>query len=996
MVASIGAVAAPSQGVSYYERDGYYAKDDPGHRDASAWTGKGAAALGLSGPVDPDVFTAILEGRVPNGPRLGRPGRDGEIVHRPGRDLTLSAPKSVSLAALVGGDERVADAHGRAVERTLAWVEERVVETRMKAPGGGRLIRAGDQKAVIATFAHETSRNLDPQLHTHAVIANMVRGEDGKWRTMANEKLYSSKMLIGALYRSELARELTSLGYGIEKTHADGRFEIAGVSREVIDAYSTRRAEIEAAMDGRGLGTPAENQRAAQRAALMTRAAKRDVDRAELRQMWQRQADGLGFDARALTDDAVERSGGPEGRERGAGRDAGAPGQRERQADLFEPRPQSPADGAIAWAVDHLSEREAVFARTDLLAAALAHDPGSVTISDAEATVARLEKEGALHACRLPLRGESLTTDLTVANEKETIALMERGQGVSRPVMRSWIAGPLLHNGRLTVGQKEAVKTMLSSRDRVVGVQGYAGTGKTTMLDRARALAAKRGYRTIGVAPSASAARTLAAEAGIETETLQRFLARNAGIAEGRLTRKGAREMRAAFRKTVLVVDEGSLASTVQTRDLLRIADAIRIPRVVLVGDRKQLDAVDAGKPFAQLQAAGMKTAVMDEILRQKDAELKEAVRASLAGEVGKAFGKLGDRIAEVNPDNLAGAAAARWLRLSPHERENTGLMAPSHALRREINGRIRERLARDGVISGPAFEAERLISQGYTSAEKMVAGNYARGDIVAFHRDYKSLGVAKGDERRIVGVDHRKGMVMLEGKDGNTVPWRPRAIGAKRGAVEVYRTEAMELRVGDRIRWTRNDTGLGLVNSDTAEVASVRGGRVAFRLGDGRSLELGRDDPQLRHLEYGWASTVHAFQGRTVDNAIAVMEANHPHLTTQKSFYVEISRARHNAELVTDDAKALRETLEAATGERVSALEGIGAATGKDRVEEKERGGEKEREHGREARSERPAGSHGETAERGREADRGKAPEPDRAAELNKSRGSRGIEMEM
>ena len=198
-----------------------------------------------------------------------------------------------------------------------------------------------------------------------------------------------------------------------------------------------------------------------------------------------------------------------------------------------------------------------MFARTDLLAAALAHDPGSVTISDAEATVARLENQGALHACGLPMRGESLTTDLTVANEKETIALMEHGQGVSRPVMRSWIAGPLLHNGRLTVGQKEAVKTILSSKDRLVGVQGYAGTGKTTMLDRARQLAAKSGYRTIGVAPSASAARTLAAEAGIETETLQRFLARNAGIAEGRLTRKGAKEMRAAFRKTVLVVDEG-------------------------------------------------------------------------------------------------------------------------------------------------------------------------------------------------------------------------------------------------------------------------------------------------------------------------------------------------------------------------------------------------------------------------------------------------------
>ena len=273
---------------------------------------------------------------MPDGPRLGRPGKDGELHHRPGRDLTVSAPKSVSLAALVGGDARVAEAHGRAVTRTLAWVEARAVETRMKNPDGRGMIRAGNQKAVIATFTHETSRNLDPQLHTHAVIANMVQGEDGRWRTMANEKLYSSKMLIGALYRSELARELTSLGYGIEKTHADGRFEIAGVSRDVIDAFSTRRAEIEAAIEGRGLGTPAENQRAAQRAALMTRAAKRDVDRAELREMWRRQANGLGFDARALAADALEKSRNAPGRDLGVGGDAAPDGAAVRQADLFE------------------------------------------------------------------------------------------------------------------------------------------------------------------------------------------------------------------------------------------------------------------------------------------------------------------------------------------------------------------------------------------------------------------------------------------------------------------------------------------------------------------------------------------------------------------------------------------------------------------------------------------------------------------------------------
>ena len=946
MVASIGAVAAPAQGASYYERDGYYAKDDPVHKDASAWAGRGADELGLKGPVDPDTFRAVLEGKVPDGSgtELGRRGRDGELLHRPGRDLTLSAPKSVSLAALVGGDARVVEAHDRAVARTLDWFERNVAETRMKDPETGRMVRTGGQKTVIATFRHDTSRNLDPALHTHAVIANMVRGGDGRWRSMANERLYESKMLLGALYRGELAQALARLGYGIEKTHADGRFEIAGVSREVVEAFSTRRQEIEAAVAERGGGETADNQRLAQRAALMTRAAKRDVDREALRESWEHQAAALGFDAKVLAAEAEAKQAGRDaGKEPGlqpaAGPDAAAghgmpaadggnagqaPGRERGAESAPETVPPGPASQAVDWAVAHLSEREAVFARTGLLASALAWSPGAASIGDIEREVAAREKAGTLHAARLPGAEGLLTTDRAVADERETVALMRAGEGRGAAPMRVRAVDKALRNGPLTAGQKEAVKLILSSDDRTVGVQGYAGSGKTTMLRRARALLEKKGYAVRGLAPSASAARTLEGEAGIGSETLQRFLARYAGVAAGRMTKRGEKEMRAQFARTALVVDEGSLASTVQARDLLRIADALRIPRLVLVGDEKQLDAVDAGKPFAQLQAAGMKTAVMDEIMRQRDPALKEAVEASLAGDVARAFEKLGDNVAEVKPDNLAGAAAARWLALSPDERANAGLMAPSHGLRESINDIVRERLVRDGAVHGPAMTVERLVSRGYTSAEKSLAANYRPGDVVAFHRPYKRLGVEKGDELRVARVDRATRTVGLEGAEGRSVAWEPGRLAARAGGVEVYRAEEIELRAGDRIRWTRNDAGLGLVNSGTAEVAAVRGARVTFRLEDGRMLDLAPGDPQLRHVDRAWASTVHAFQGRTVDTVIAAMEANHKHLTTQKSFYVEISRARDKAELVTDDRAALKEQLEAATGERIAALEAV------------------------------------------------------------------------
>ena len=980
---SIGALTSAAQGARYYEQDGYYAKDDPEHREASAWAGRGAEELGLKGPVDPDIFRAVLEGKVPDGSgtELGKRGKDGEIIHRPGRDLTFSAPKSVSLAALIGGDRRIVEAHDRAVAATLDWVERNAAETRMKDPETGRMVRAGNQKTVVAKFRHDTSRNLDPQLHTHAVLANMVQGEDGKWRSMANEKLYESKMLLGALYRSELAASLARLGYGIEKTHADGRFEIAGVSREAIEAFSSRRTEIEAAMEARDLGSSADNPRLAERAALMTRAKKRDIDRDELRDVWQRQAADLGLDAKALVAEAEGKSAVPErdaaapAPESPPGRDRDRSSGRETSPDMAPP---SPAAEAVAWAMAHLSEREAVFARTDLLAAALAHAPGATAIGDVEREVAALEKAGTLHAVNIPGAEDSLATDRTVGEEREAVALWRGGQGRGRAPMRGWQVQGHLNKGPLTAGQKDAVKLILSAKDRTVGVQGYAGTGKTTMLNRARTLAEKKGWRMAGLAPSASAVQTLASEAGIESETLQRFLARNAGVAEGRLTRKGAREMRAAFAKTILVVDEGSLASTVQARDLLRIANALRIPRVVLVGDAKQLDAVDAGKPFAQLQAAGMQTATMDEIMRQRDPALKEAVEASLKGDIERAFEKLGGNVAEVKPDNIAGAVAARWLRLDEEARGNTGVMAPSHELRQGINGHIRERLAREGRIHGPAMTSERLVSKGYTNAEKSLAANYGRGDVVAFHRPYKRIGVEKGDERRVTGVDRNARAVLLDDGKGGRVAWKPEEIGGRKGGSEVYRAEEIELRAGDRIRWTRNDAGLGLVNSRTAEVLRVANGRVTFRLEDGKTLELGKGDPQLRHLDHAWASTVHAFQGRTVDNVIAAMEARHPHLTTQKSFYVEISRARDRAELVTDDAAELRAQLQAVTGERIAALEGIG--------EMRREGPDKASDAAR-TPEERPERGPGEGAGKGREAAKTPAKEPELPA-LDRGKG--------
>ena len=990
MVASIGAIASPSQGAGYFERDGYYTKDDPAHKEASAWAGMGAEALGLSGLVDSDTFRTILEGRVPDGPHLGRRGKDGEIHHRPGRDVTMSAPKSVSLMAMIGGDERVVAAHDRAVKTTLGWIEKNAILTRMQDPGTGpgqartgAMVHAGDQKTVVATFRHDTSRNLDPQLHTHCVIANMVQGGEGKWRTMVNDGLYRQQKAISAIYRAELAEGLGRLGYEIERTHADGRFEIAGVSRETIEAFSTRRAEIEAAMKARGFDDPADNRRVADRAALMTRAAKRDMDKGELRQVWEKQAAGLRFSPETVLDAARERE--PE-------TSAWGPASRE---SILAGHEYFVTD-AVNWAVEHLSERQAVFSHADLLASALSCEPGSATANEAECAVEVLERDGRLHGAIGPEHGRHWATEAAVAREWETVGLMRAGKGAGERLMRRWVATTKLHRGRLNEGQKEAVKTVLSSKDRVVGVQGYAGTGKTAMLDRFRSLAESTGYRTKGLAPSASAARTLGQQSGIRSETLQRFLARHAGIAEGRGTPRSLRELRAAHAKTVLVMDESSLASSEQMRGLLRIATALRLPRVVLVGDEKQLDGVQAGKPFAQLQRAGMHTAAMEEILRQRDAGLKEAVRASLAGEVRTAFEKLGDRVARAEPETLGQEAAERWLALSPGQRETAGVIAPTRALRDTINEAIREKLIAEGAVRGPARETEKLVAKGLTNAEMTRTANYEAGDTVIFNRRYKTLGVEKGDAREVARVDNETRTVHLRDARGSVVEWKPVRLAAAKGGLEVYRSETMELRGGDRVRFTRNDPSSGLTNGEVATVDSIEKDGVRFRLEDGSLARLGQGDPQLRHLDRAWASTIHAFQGRTVDRIVAAMPAGNPNLVNQKSLYVAISRARDRADLITDDPKRLADHLQQATGERIAALDGVAKHAEREAAKQAELPFESHGGHARDAEDAKDRGredartgdrEHDREPRTGRETGRGRDEKsPERARERDKS----------
>ncbi len=204
MVVSIGVVGSASGAADYYAADNYYLVGD--QVGIAEWGGKGARTLGLAGPVDALKFERVLDGALPNGDQIPS-GADG---HRSGIDLTFSAPKSVSLLALVGGDERVLLAHARSVATAMQWTEHNLAEAR-RGKNGHETVRTGN--LVYATFTHNVSRSLDPQLHSHVVVANATQRDDGSWRALKNDQLFKENTLIASIYHAQLRAELSKLGY---------------------------------------------------------------------------------------------------------------------------------------------------------------------------------------------------------------------------------------------------------------------------------------------------------------------------------------------------------------------------------------------------------------------------------------------------------------------------------------------------------------------------------------------------------------------------------------------------------------------------------------------------------------------------------------------------------------------------------------------------------------------------------------------------------------
>lgn len=853
---SMSSVSA-AQAETYYEKDDYYTQGGTEHNGSARWFGRGAAALGLQGAVEPADFKHLLYGKAPNGDCLHARAIDPQR-HRAATDYTLSAPKSASIAALIQQDERVVAAHHQAVDTALSVLEARYAQTRVSTPEGRQRVVTGN--IVAAVFQHETSREQDPQLHSHCVVMNTTQMPDGSWRSLSNEEIVANQILLGEIYQNELAYGLRAAGYEIEP-HPHGQFELRGYSSELLDTFSTRSHQIEAYLrqwqqslethDGTPLRASQKKQ-----ATLHTRQRKQVIPREVLLSGWEQ-----AIQTQKLALPPCPQASGD-----------------------FTTDDQQRAAVSAHDAITHAAERESVFRRAKVERFALEHALGQMPFATLEQAIADQNE-----LLLVDLVHDKYTTESALRRERETIDLMQQGQGHCVPILAlDAMNQRLAALPTLTQGQQRALTQSLTTQDRISAWQGLPGSGKTFVLQAFRESAELAGFQVRGFAPSAEAANVLGQETGIVTDTVASLIQR----------RRSPQDVDTA-QSRVWVVDEAGLLSAKDAYALLTQATQ-QNARVILVGDTKQLSAVEAGNPFKSLQAAGIQTAFLDESLRQKTAALKQAVNLLSQGKTTAAVDTL-DRSGAIHaitlPEQRLDAIANDYLALNTDQQAETLLLAGTNRERLALTNRIRSGLQTQQRLGADTFTLTSLRNKHLTTAESQYTTHYNLGDIIIPTQHYKCQHLLKHQQYRVVGIDQAQNRLVLEDEAGRSITINPAACQHK----SVYAQQVIPLADGDRLRWTRNDRTRNIRNGQTFQITEIdTQGNAALLYNDGRQDSVNLAG--LQFADYGLVSTTYSAQGKTANRVMAVMDLT----TSQESFYVTVSRAKYQLSLYAADRQEL------------------------------------------------------------------------------------------
>jgi conjugative relaxase-like TrwC/TraI family protein len=873
---------ANTEQKSYYNQDGQV---------AGQWHGKLAEEMGLSGSVSAEEFSRLAEGQDPQtGEQLVRHRHATEeaVGHRAGWDATFSAPKSVSVTALVGGDERIIEAHREAVKKGLDYLE-RHVDARI----GGNNPPEHTGKWVAATFEHDTSRPVNgysaPQLHTHAVFFNITKTEDGSSHALDPRHIFEAQKTATAIYQSELGYRLRQLGYELEEGKGGAR-EIAGYSDEYLKANSSRSEQIEALakqLQEQGLNKA----EARQRAAHSTREAKGHQLPAQTRDHQRDLARRFGNQHEAIMANAR------------------AAELRVRQS-MSPDESQKAALAAVTFSREKNFEREAVVSEHDILREALRRGQDLTTPDQIETAVRAQQHRGELLPMQSKGNQPSYTTPEMVAMESQNIRLMKDGQNQHRAfipdseTLRNRIDGHFAQfqtdaanqtdptrRQQLEAAiqnQKEAIQQVLTSEDKVQALQGAAGTGKTTSLTVVRKELEKEGYSVKGFAPTSRAAQQLA-DCGAECSTLQMHLTKPPEPNQ---------------RPTVYFLDETSLASAKQVNELLTRLGAN--DRVVLIGDVRQHEAVEAGRAFAQLQEHGIRTARLDEIVRQKDPSLRQAVEHLAAGRLPEAVDmlKTQGRVSQVSAEeDRFNAISVEYLK----DREGTLVVSPDNRSRAAINAVVHQQLKKDGILQQQDHTIPVLVNrQDLTGADRKWAKSYELDNVVRYNKGSEKLGIKQGDYATITDIDRKQNLLTVTTRAGQQISYNPNRLHG----VSVYRQEQRTFAVGERIQFTAPFKDKKVANRQLATVMGIEGKTLSVKLDSGKKVSFTTDEHA--NLDYGYAVTSHSSQGLTTNRVLINIDTDRTNsqLINDRLAYVAVSRARHDAHIYTNDTGKLAQAL--------------------------------------------------------------------------------------
>jgi conjugative relaxase-like TrwC/TraI family protein len=819
---------------SYFDehlsQNDYYAAGEirPGQ-----WIGAGAERLGLKGEVTREHFHALCENRNPaTGERLTqRQLKEGQ--RRVFYDFTCSAPKSVSVLAVTLADERLVTAHEEATR--IAFRElETFAATRVRKQGNQKDRITGNLAA--AAFTHTSSRALDPQLHTHFTVFNATFDDSERsWKALQAGGMYDAIRYGTAVYRNELAKRVQQIGYRIQPSKHG--FQIEGVSDEVLKRFSKRAQQRDAVVQeleqklGRKL-----SKNAISLAVHQSRAEKiKGISTAEVRE---RQMAQLSSDEQQSLQKLCSSV------------------HPVRPVRVFEPENQT-----LNHAVAHVFERKSVVPEHELLNVALSQRLGEVDLPTLKAAVK--------YSADLVKTERGFSTRQILATELDLIQAVNAGCDAVAPLHPGYRPADWLGED-----QQRAIYHVLRTSDRITGLRGLAGTGKTTALRELVAACKEARVKPLFCAPTTAATDVLRKE-GFEAKTLQSLLLTKPVLS--------ARQL--------VVLDE---AGAVGMDDMKRLFDLARDARIVLSGDTGQHASVARGDALRILENhSDFQSGQLTRIRRQRKVEYRRAVELAAQKNTNEAFAQLErmGAVTEFSSDQLHGEAARSYVK-ALKQNQSVLLVAPTWNEIEAVTEKVRAALKTSGRLAGDEKEFQVFDSLSWTEAQKQDARQYRPGLAIRFHR--QKTGFAKDETVAVVAVENDALKVQRADGSESFFP-----LGQGFALFDVGEKRKLKVAAGDKLllqaNWWKK-----FINGELVEVRTIQGDSVV--LADGRMIP-----ENYRTFTHGYAVTSHAAQGKTVDEVLVVASSRSLPAINQQQFYVSISRGREACRVFTDDAEMLR-----------------------------------------------------------------------------------------